>query len=427
MVIEFSVKNFYSIKEEAVLSFEASYSDDLEDYYVVEPRDGMRLLKLGLIYGANASGKTTVLRALDFVRELVLNPLDKKTDELDFKPFLFDENTPFENTHFALSFVQNKVKYLLQLELNKKAIVSEKLYFFSPNKALVYERSTDVVHQVSRIVFGSKIKADKKYKNILEANTLWNNTVLGGFLKTNFNSSEMQECIDWFEEKLKPMITPRTNLLGFISEKINSNEINKQSVVDILRKADFNISDVILKREDEDLNDYLTGVVRESTPRYGNISIDREVFFRHKIGDHHRGYALPYKEESRGTQRYFQFSGLLDYMIKNKTIFLIDELESSLHPDLLRHFLLSFLTNTAGAQLIATTHYRELLMERDIFRNDAIWFTEKDAKGGTELFSLNDFDSSVVRNTSSIFNAYKIGKLGAVPQLDDYYISREEG
>ena len=96
MIINFSVQNFGSIKDKQTLSFEADKSKRLEDHYVVNI-GGMRLLKLGLIYGANASGKTTILKALDFLRDLVLEPETKKTDTINFKPFLFDANTPHKN------------------------------------------------------------------------------------------------------------------------------------------------------------------------------------------------------------------------------------------------------------------------------------------------------------------------------------------
>jgi len=123
MLINFSVKNYGPIKDKVSLSFEATNSDDLEDYYVVEPKKGLRLLKLGLIYGANASGKTTVLQALDFLRQMVLNPFQTKNEVFNFSPFLFDENTPKENTYFELEFIQNGVKYLYEIAFNKKAVV----------------------------------------------------------------------------------------------------------------------------------------------------------------------------------------------------------------------------------------------------------------------------------------------------------------
>jgi AAA15 family ATPase/GTPase len=109
-------------------------------------------------------------------------------------------------------------------------------------------------------------------------------------------------------------------------------------------------------------------------------------------------------------------------LINKSNAFLIDELESSLHPDLYLHFLLSFLLNTGKSQIIATTHNREIFDNKDVFRNDAIWFTDKNDRSSTELYSLADFDSSVIRNTTNILNAYRSGKLRGTPNLGDHYI-----
>jgi AAA15 family ATPase/GTPase len=127
-------------------------------------------------------------------------------------------------------------------------------------------------------------------------------------------------------------------------------------------------------------------------------------------------------EESAGTRRYYELCGVLDMMLNDELIVPIDELESSLHPDLIKHFLLTFLINAKNSQLIATTHYRELLMEKSILRNDTIWFTERKEDGSADLYSLIDFDTSTIRKTTSIYNAYKIGKLGGVPNLADPYL-----
>ena len=112
---------------------------------------------------------------------------------------------------------------------------------------------------------------------------------------------------------------------------------------------------------------------------------------------------------------------MLALLIQNSTAFLIDELEA-LHPDLYLHFLISFLLNSENSQIIATTHNREILDNRDVFRNDVIWFTDKQENCSTELYSLADFDSSVVRNTTNVLNAYKSGKLSATPNLGDTFI-----
>ncbi len=429
MLINFSVKNFASIKDKITLSFEATSFKDLEEYYIIEPKKGLRLLKLGLIYGPNASGKTNILKALDFLRDIVLEPFDKKTETFEYEPFLFDEETPNKTTFFSIEFFSQGIKYQYNVELNKNAIISESLYFHNPNKALVFERNTKLDTQVTEIKFGSKIKISKKYKISLEANTLWNNTVLGGFLKTNFECEELQKATEWFKNNLNPIVEPRTDLMGFISSKIEFEEIDKKNVIEILKKADLKIDDIIIETKEIPINEDILNYFKfsplpieeiENIRKKDKIEV-KEILFQHIVGNN--TYTLPYYYESAGTKRYYQLAGLLDLMIRNDVIIPIDEIESSLHPDLIKHFLLTFLVNSKKSQLIATTHFRELLMEKNIFRNDVIWFTEKKDDESTDLYSLADFDSSVVRNTTSIYNAYKIGKLGAIPNLDDYYLN----
>ena len=429
MIVNFSVQNFGSIKDKQTLSFEAEKSTHLEDHYIIAATGGLRLLKLALIYGANASGKTTILKALDFLRDLVLEPAEKKTDNLEFSPFLFDSETPKQNSIISIDFIQNDVRYFYEVELNKNAISREVLNFFNPNKANVFKRTTDQNKQFTEITFGSKIKKDKTFEKTLESNTLWNNTVLGGFLKTNIELKELKEATDWFKNYLNPLIFTRTELEGYVTSRIDKTEIEKDLVVSILKKADFNISDILIHEEEKDLPDGFLEFIEKQlkTPdkkikelkNKGKItSVNLE--FEHTVKN--KKYSLPFEFESQGTRRYYGFAGLLSLLIKNSVAFPIDELEASLHPELYIHFLLSFLINSKKSQIIATTHNREILTNKDIFRNDAIWFTDKSETCATELYSLSDFDSSVVRDTSNIFNAYKTGKLGGTPNLGDYYI-----
>ena len=431
MIINFSVQNFGPVKDKQTLTFEAEHSDHLEKSYVVHT-NGLRLLKLALIYGANASGKTTILKALDFLRKMVLEPKTKKTDELDFTPFLFDPETPGQNSILSLEFLANDTKYYYEVEFFKKAIVQETLNFYRPNKATVFKRTTDIKNQFTEIEFGSKIKVDKTIEKILEANTLWNNTVLGGYLKTNIDVKELKEVMEWFKNYLYPLVHTRTQLERFVTSKIERRQLSKQDVINILKKADFHISDIVMQREEKEipngLVDSIKRQLKESPGQLIELGIKKKItsvnlVFEHTVGQ--QKYTLPIEMESQGTRRFYGFAGLLALLIKNPTAIPIDELESSLHPDLYTHFILSFLMNTDKSQLIATTHNREILDNKDIFRNDAIWFTDKDENGSTELYSLADFDSSTVRNTTNILNAYKSGKLKATPNLGDYFIELE--
>lgn len=428
MILNFSIQNFGSIKDRQTLTFEADKSDHLENSYVIHT-NGLRILKIALIYGANASGKTTILKALEFLRDIVLEPKTKKTDELDFQPFLFDSETPNQNAVISIEFLANDTKYFYEVAFFKKAVVYEVLNFHNPKKANIYKRTTDIKNEFTEITFGSKIKIDKTIEKNLEANTLWNNTVLGGFLKTNIDIKELKEVVEWFKNYLYPLIDTKTQLEGFVTSKIDQGELTKFDVINILKKADFHISDILIQENEQVIPDGFIELVKKQLKAHDSevkkleekgkiISVNIE--FEHTVNQ--AKYTLPIELESQGTRRFYGFAGLLALLIKNSTSFPIDELESSLHPDLYTHFILSFLLNSNKSQIIATTYNREIFDNKDIFRNDAIWFTDKNENGSTELYSLADFDSSIVRNTTNIYNAYKSGKLKATPNLGDNFI-----
>lgn len=431
MIINFSIQNFGSIKDKQTLSFEPSKTDHIEDTYIVNV-GGMKLLKLALIYGANASGKTTILSALDFLRDLVLMPNDKKTDKLDFEPFLFDSKTPNETSILNIEFIQSGIKYSYEVEFIKKAIVREELYFHNPRKANLFKRVTDLSNEYTDITFGSKIKIDKSFENALEANTLWNNTVLGGYLKTNIDFKELKPVINWFSKNLRPIVAPKTSLHMYVTEKISEEKISSNDVIDLLKKADLHISNILIQEKEEKLSShFLEYLKKEFENKKGKKILPEDdkfktvnLIFEHTVNN--VKYPLEFKYESEGTKRYYGYAGLLSEVLRNSAVLPFDELESSLHPDLYEHFLLTFLLNSTESQIIATTHYREILNNKDVFRKDAIWFTDKNENCATELYSLDDFDSSIIRDTTNVLNAYKSGKLGATPKPDDTYIELSE-
>ncbi len=221
--------------------------------------------------------------------------------------------------------------------------------------------------------------------------------------------------------------------MGFVTTEIEKLKIHKLDVINILRKADFNISEIRFQENEEDVPEGFLEFIEKQikspndevdeirkTKKIKTVNID----IGHKINDNN--YYLPLYEESRGTQRYYDLAGLLVLLIKDSVVIPIDELEASLHPELYQHYLLSFIMNSKNSQLIATTHNREILDNKDIFRDDTIWITNKNDSCSTELYSLADFDSSVIRDTTNRLNAYKSGKLGGVPNLGDYYIELEK-
>lgn len=389
------------------------------------------MLKLIFLYGANASGKTTFLKGIEFLRDIVLEPLEKRNEEIEFKQFMFDENSRKANSFIEVSFVTSGKKYVYSLTFNNTYIVKESLIVYNPNKSVVFERVTDEIKQLSTIKFGSKLKVGKEVSNTLINNTLWNNTVLGGFLKVNVDIEEFKEVIYWFENTLRPMVTPRTDLESFVTRNINRNSIKKDNVVEILRKADLNIDNIKIEEKETEIPNGLFEFIEKNLKNDDekkHISDLKEkgklksfnLEFIHLING--INYQLPFDDQSQGTQRFYGLAGILDLLVRKESVVPIDELESSLHPDLFIHFILMHLVNSNKSQIIATTHNREILKNKDIFRNDSVWFADKSDEGNTLIYALDEFDSKTIRDTSSIYNAYSIGKLGGVPELGDYYL-----
>lgn len=438
MIIDFSVTNFGPIREEQVMSFEATTDDSLNDYYVMEPIPGLRLLKLLIIYGPNASGKSTFLKALAFLRDLCIYPAKAKFESLNFEPFLFDGKSKKKTSILKIGFVANKIRYRYEIEFTKNYILKEKLQFAPFGRmADLFVRVTDIENQLSKVNFGSTVKASAKDIDLIEGNTIWNTSVIGAFNKTNVNIPELQNVLHWFQEILMNEIEPRTDLFGWTTKRVDESIAFKESVIEIIKKADIQISGIDINKKERRLDKEMMASISSvfAPDEMKDISQTKSIksfdlIFKHLIRDKYGNeiiHHLPIEQESRGTLRYYGLSGILSTIINEHKIVPIDELEISLHSDLMKHFLLMFLANAKQSQMVITTHNLFLLEERDILRNDAIWFTQKKEDGTTELYSLSDFDTSTIRKNASIINSYKTGKLGAKPELGNIFISEENG
>lgn len=437
MIVEFSVTNFGSIRDTQTLSMIADPDDTLSDYYVV-PTGGLRLLKLAVIYGPNASGKTMVLKALETLRILATRPRTQKLQIIGVTPFLFDEKTAKSPTIFRLVFIQRDIRYDYTVEVTSLYVVREKmLYFPRGREAELFKRETDTEKQVATISIGSTVRLNTKVLSILEGNVLWNDTVLGAFSKSNIDWPEMHEIKKWFDEKFDMLLQPQMNLREFADKALVHSPEYKSLIVKFLEKADVQTSDVKILTEEKDLGDgHVILTKPEETPDVispDNIKLPVKdmkmkselLVFTHAVKNNSgliSHYDLPWNFQSHGTQRYYGLAAVMANMISVPKVTPIDEFESALHPDLMKHFILTFLANAKQSQLLLTTHNVHLLSEKDILRKDAIWFTQKRSDGSTELYSLADFDSSIFRKNSSVINAYKTGKLGAVPQTGSIFL-----
>lgn len=138
-------------------------------------------------------------------------------------------------------------------------------------------------------------------------------------------------------------------------------------------------------------------------------------------------FELDFNEESQGTQRYYELAGVLLSVINGSHFIAIDELEYAMHPDLYEHFIVTFLTNAKESQILCTTHMREFLSDKNLFRDDAVWITQKDTHGATELYSIADFDAEELNQVKNRYSAYRSGRLGGIPHLGDTYVEPFNG
>ncbi|GAA0544643.1 AAA family ATPase [Chitinophaga japonensis] len=449
MIHYLKIENFGPIKDEVEINFEVADHIE-EDAYVVNMPDGKKLLKLSYIYGANASGKTTVLKAFEFLRKLLLKPIGDKAVELDFEPFLFLD-APYEHpSRFELSFYCENVRYIYQLKFNKQAILNEKVVFYQTAKPTeLFTRLTDVEKRLAKIQFGSKIKIPVREKDLLESNTLHNNSVMGAYAKTNVDIPELERLNRWLNIFLLGMVTSSHNLTEVTALLIDKDTSINRWINSFLNKADNQILEVEVSDAttqvsiplDEayppDFSDRFlssenyskqtsprSSTTTTTTTRYYGGPSQRKIDFIHKLNDD-KVFSLPLLIESNGTKRYFGLGGPLFELIHHSHLLCIDELESSLHPDLMKYFLQVFLVNSKASQLLITTHNVSLMENQDFIRRDALWFSEKNDDGSISLYSAADFDSSVLRKESSISKAYKSGKLGAKPNLGSPYLTEE--
>lgn len=418
--------------------------EDKNDYEIEMP-DKRRLLKLAYIYGANASGKTTVLKAFELLRKLLLKPISEKATELDFEPFLFCDSPHEKVSRLELSFYVEGQRYAYNVEFNKQAILEERVVFYQSAKPTeLFFRTTDLEKRLSKIQFGSKIKVPVRERDLLESNTLHNNTVIGAYAKTNVDIGELEVLNKWFNSYFLGMITSAHDLTEITVSFINDSPEVNQWVNTFLNKADYQISQVDVSSNlisipiDWDQSELRlkffspqrSGRVKpdpglKPAPKfYGGGAIQQKVDFVHKVKDN-RSYSLPLLAESNGTKRYFGLGGPLYALTHESHILCIDELDSSLHPDLMKHFLQVYLLNAKNSQLLITTHNISLMENLDFMRRDALWFSEKKDDGSISLYSAADFDTSVLRKDASIINAYKSGRLGAKPNLGSPYLIEE--
>lgn len=429
MIAEFKVKNFFSIRSEQTISFSCTSNTFMEEEYCVEVKPGVKLLKMGIVYGANASGKSNLLQALEFLRYMACHVSKDRTSNISVVPFMLDDYSRKEHTAMSLTFYIKDEKYILQIEFDETRIYEESLMVYtSPKGTILYSRSYDKETDSSIITFSAKLGLLKKSKDVIVGNTLNNRSVIAAFSISNVEASKLNDAYSYFSNHMPDVLEPNMMLSSYIKRKLEQDKDGslKNFLLKFLKASDFNIKNFVLDNKEMPITPEMEKVIQSSPlsddkknqmMQKGTI-MNTNLNFVHgtKDGEHN----LPEEFESRGTIRFMGMSVILKQLLEDENFVMMDEVESSIHYELLSYFLKVFLVNSNKAsQLFVTTHDVNLLNE-DFIRRDCVWFTEKNEFGETIVKRLSGMG---LHKNLSPYNAYKQGKLIDLPFLGSPYLS----
>ncbi len=415
MLIEFRLSNFRSIRDPQTLSMVAGSGTELPQNICVSDSDSnLQLVRSAVIYGANAAGKSNLIRALYFMRRHILFSATKtqQGDKIPVDSFLFDKKVCQQPSKFEITFSKDKVRYQYGFELDKNRILEEWLYAYPSGRVQQwffrkYNKDTDNYSwKFSKFFTGKK----KLWMDSTRSNALFLSTAV------QLNNEQLFPVFSWFQKDLA--VIPAFNEVSFSRsiEQLKTAE-GKKRILKYINIADPSISDISLafeKFSEDKLSKKLPDHIKEM------LKVDlagKEITNLEFI--HPDNAALKLRDESHGIQKFLAFAGYWIDALENGKVLVVDELDNSLHPLSVR-FLINLISNPEinkkNSQLIFSTHDTSLL-DNDIFRRDQIWFVEKDKHNATQLYPLLDFSP---RKDEAVGRGYLQGRYGALPYIGEW-------
>lgn len=400
MLLEFTVGNFLSFKDKKTFSLEAGSITELKDNVVKEGK--YKVLRSAAIYGANSSGKSNFIKALDFMVTTIRNSSKlNSTDKLNVKPFLLSEETENKPSFFEALFLNDGIRYRYGFEIDNNKIHNEWLYI------LKNEAKKEVLYFI-RNVDGIGVADVFREANGLEEKTRENGLFIA--------------LLDQFNNKISGLVVKNLDYITILSG--------------IEHKESIQLTNVLFENNDFKLK--INNFIKNLNLGFSYLKIDnnKSKEFIERISTLHnkfdeKGNIISQVEfkmnenESSGTNKLFDLSGYLVAGLTYGVQIFVDELDSKLHPILTQEIIKLFNnpeTNPKNAQLIFTTHDTNLL-GANLFRRDQIWFTEKDDFEATDLYSLLEFkdeDGKTIRKDRSFEADYIRGRYGAIPYISNF-------
>jgi AAA15 family ATPase/GTPase len=420
MILQFKVKNFRSYRDEIVFSMEPNSSEAKAFNYhqfATANNQIVDVLKVAMIYGGNASGKTNVIRAIYELIYLIHNKPKVNQNLRINDSFKFDDSTLDEPSEFDLTFIgPDNLKYHYFVKISENIIKEEELNYY-PNGKITNIFTREKYNPLNTVQIGVLGNSFGKRKTI--------NVFENQLLISKFGDDEPHELISRIYQYFSSInIINATNEkhLESIERDTSKNLLENEElffkVKRLIKWADTKIDDIEIVKQiydrkgnriDEEPRNRLTGPnpfdVFGIHKRYNNNSI---------VGEH----SLEFRNWSHGTQSLYKLGGEIINVLEIGGTLIIDELDTSLHPFLTKMIVMLFQSNKInihGAQLIFTTHDVTLL-DRDLIRRDQVWIAQKSEQGATDLYSLQDFDD--VREDTPFEKWYLAGKFGGLPKIN---------
>lgn len=398
MLCQFTVKNFQCIKDELTLDMQAANIHEHEQSLIIDA-DGERFLPLGVIYGPNGAGKSTVLRALYGLISKMIRPVCaatcnnkeclKNLENAAITPFRFSKETQNAPTEYELFFRTATYEYQYCVSILKEKVIREELY----RKSIEGSRYSTIFTRYGT----ASITLKGSLKNYRCSDISDSLLLLSYFAITHRRNTIVKDIFNWIEKQFD--FVDYSDPAEDARIPVTRSEEAKTLILKMMAEMDIDISDYRVEEKSDDII---------------------EVFTTHKVDG--RNYELNLFEESKGTIKVFSILPYVADSLRFGTTLFVDELDSKLHPLLLKYIISLFSDpeiNKKGAQLVFTSHDLST-MNSDIFRRDEIWFVAKGENQATKMYSLVEFKSEggkTERKDASYNKRYLEGRYGADPYL----------
>jgi len=445
MLIRFSIENFLSFRERQRFSLLPGKGTLMSEHRT-QPINGISILKTAVVFGANASGKSNLIKAIDFGRLLVLKGT-KPDVKIDFQTFRLDMACRTKNSRIEYEIQHKGKNYAYGFVFNSDEIVEEWLYEINKkSEQKIFERNNtrDKVFDLDNLLKKNKKEEEKQFLNFIAKGTPNNQLFLSEIrtrrVKENVSDiSDLLNVLDWFQNALK-VIFPDDKYKEGIKSELKEDEQLLKSFEEFLAYFDTGINGVCLEKVElesieipskilNSIKEDLMSVKSENV-RATILSAKNTTYFLSKRGDaiHVHKFMTKHKvvggenselfdtsDESDGTNRIIDFIPLLIDLLHGDNVFIIDEMERSLHPNLIYDLIDLFLSKSknVNSQLIVASHESSLLTQK-LLRKDEVWFVVKDNNGASLLHSLEQYN---MRFDKQIRKDYLLGRFKAIPKI----------